>query len=684
MNSNPISYAIEDRKKRCQLYFKAAVEAARDWYDQDGKWIAGKPEPGTRDRYWLAFALYAVGEKAWADVIVRQGDTDGTAEARGRANHFNIFWTNIAIALLKAHGDKIGPEAKVALEIAAKAAFGFMPGDRSPDYNFQGYNDNMPSKASMGLIIAGEMFGNDEAVQHGLGNLRALRDQLTRRGIHSEYNSPTYTPGTLLGMSKIAEYARNEEARDIALKVEHRLWIDLAARVHPGMGLASGPHSRAYTLDTLGFNSGLSCMLWFALGDYAKPSPMEFFNPKTPLALHHQGDLPFNISGTCWMGVTHYHIPEAALRLFEKKQYPFRAVATAEIGDAGLDWPARPVRIESYLEKDFTVGTASTPWLSGEQAASYFVTYKRKQEVKAATDYGTIHTKLVINDAVPGAFKEASTRADGTPYSEFIEQDNLDAKSNHITLQSGPTVLFLSHPHLALGGNPDFPEKPVKPLSRLSELVIFQSQFGGAEEILVGGEARSEWSGEVAHGQWIAMRRGRLFVAYRMLTHTAGFGQPKITLEKINRYEVIRTDLYRAEERTFTRPELKYLLGGFLAEHASIDEYGSVREFVADLEKSQFTDFVFTTRRVRYRRPKGLKREALELETSWSTGSHETRFSSINGQLVSWPIVEIDGIDPKSLPFLDGQWQSCPGHFPWPKLEVATFDTVASIGDKDQ
>jgi hypothetical protein len=683
MNSSPIFSDLEARRHRCDLYLKAVVEASRDWYDRDGKWIGGKPTCDTRERFWIAFAHYAMGENAWGDAIVREGKIENSREYRGKATTYNIFWTNIAVALLAAHGNKIGPDARAVLEQTAREALQFLPGSRQPDYQFIGYNDNMPAKASMGTILAGEMFGDEGAVLHGVNNLRQMRSQLTRRGIHSEYNSPTYTPGTLLAMSKIVEYAKNEEARELARQIEERLWIDLAARFHPEMGLMAGPYSRAYTVDTLGGASGVSGMVWFALGDYAKPSPMELFDPKSKLTNHHQGDIPFIISEKCWQALTYQHIPETALRLFAEKQYPFRAVATAEMGDCGPDWPARATRIETHLERDFTVGTASTPFLSSEQAASYFVTYKRKPEVRTWEDYGTVHTKLVVNDAVPGAFNAPAKRANGTPYSEFVEQDNLDNRGNNIAMQSGPTALFLSHPHLALAGEADNTAKGGKMISRLSEFVLFQNQFGGAEEILVGGETRAEWKGEVAHGQWIAARRGRLLIAIRPLNHTIGFGPPRMTLEKINRYDVIRTDLYRREPRLFTRTELRYLMGGFVAEHASVDDYGSLRDFVADLERTQFTDYLFTTRRVRYRRPAGAKRPALEMEISWSPGSHEPRFSMINGKLVTWPVVEIDTVAPESLPFLRDQWQSIPSYFPWKKLEVAYTDSISSIGDRE-
>ena len=46
---------------------------------------------------------------------------------------------------------------------------------------------------------------------------------------------------TIRAMAEIVQYAKNEEARKIALGIEQRLWIDLLSRFHPGIGVQAGP-----------------------------------------------------------------------------------------------------------------------------------------------------------------------------------------------------------------------------------------------------------------------------------------------------------------------------------------------------------------------------------------------------------------------------------------------------------
>lgn len=668
---------------RSLRYLEAAAHAARTWYDVNGCWLGDTRPPSTRERYWIAFALYSQGALDFANAVVLGGEIPQSHMGRANSLSFDIFHTNIACLLLKMHRERMCAEVVQTLEDLVREGFGF-DGNRRPDFHFRGYNDNMPAKASMGLILGGEMLNDPAAVEQGLWNLRGLRDILRRRGAISEWNSPTYSAATLHAIAEIAHYARHPEAREMAGGIEERIWLDLAARFHPEMGRLAGPHSRTYTADTVAHLSCVASLLWFVLGDISKPSPLVLFAPEDGLVFHNLNNLPFNIAQMTWFAAGSYHPPARALQMFASKSYPFRVAATAEMGDWGPGFPARPVRLESFLQSDYTVGTATSPWLNGIQSATYFVTYKRVPEVRSCADVGTVFHKFIVNDEEPGAIK-FSLGPDGKPYANSGEQDNLDSLGNMVTLQSGPSVLALTHPHLALG-RLEQDQKPLV-LKRLSETVIFPSHFGGAEEIRVGSRARESWTGCVSRGEWIGCRRGRLFIAIRPLVYLAEPREVEITLEKINRYEVIRSTFYHGPEREFARAELRNVFGGFVAEHAGVDDYPSLAAFMEELAGARFTDYYWTTRRVRYRRPAGANRPALELETSWSPGSVVTRFALIDGQPVPWDDrVSIDGMADADFPFLTEPWESTPSYFPWPKMEAnwGTGGAVGFIGDREQ
>ena len=591
------------------------------------------------------------------------------------------------MVLLLLHGNSMGFDVRRRLESLVQEGFALKPGNRAPDYQFHGYNDNMPAKAAMGLILGGEMFDDASAIEHGLWSLHQLAAQLSRRGINSEFNSPTYTPLTLHAIGEIADHARNHEARTLALNIEARLWIDIASRFHPEMGVLSGPHARAYTVDSLGHVTGMATLLWFILGDVARPSPMELFDHRSDLVFHHCGNRPFNIAQMCWLAAGSYHLPKLALRLFTHQIYPARSMATAEMGDAGPDFPARPVRIETNKRRDFTLGTSSTGFLSGEQASPYFVTYKLRKQIRSIRDVGTIFTKMVINDDVPG-----TVNFENPAYTNKGEADLLASRAGTVAIQSDTTAFVITHPHLSLGGSEDAASSvarlrtdenglPTK-ITRLSEMILFPSHFGGAEEIFIEGKKRITWEGCVSRGQWIACRRGRLLLAIRPLVYSRTLGDPEIRLEKMNNYEVIRSTFYQGEARTISRNELRHVFGGFVAEHASVDDYSSLAEFVAELASARFTDYFWTTRRFHYFRPQGKKLPGLEVELSCSPGSSQARFMCINRQLIESPALEIDGVDQDEIPMLGIRPRATPEYFPWQDLSCVQADWPWAIGDR--
>ncbi|PLT45436.1 hypothetical protein B8V81_3867 [Paenibacillus pasadenensis] len=660
-------------RERTQRFMARAVDAAGQWYDREGEWLADTTPPHTRERYWLAGAMYAAGEAEWADAIVAKGETEKYGAIR-----FNIFNTNIAASLLVAHRDKMSAAVRQELERLVRDGFSFKPGNRQPDFQFHGYNDNMPAKATVGLILGGEMLGCEDAVDYGLWNLRQFRAMLVRNGINSEFNSPTYSGLTIRAMGEIAAQAQNEEARLLASGIEQRLWIDLAARFHPEMGVLAGPYSRAYTVDTAAHASCISSLLWFCLGDRVHPSPMLLFDKPDDLVLHHMGDVPFNVAQFCWFAGGHYDIPDTALRLFDAKPFPFRAVASCELGAGeGTDFLARTSRIETVLHRDFALGTSSAPFGSMDQNNSYFVTYKRQDQVESYRDIGTIFTKLAVNGDVPGT--KVRARDGDREYANVGEADILSSWANTFTIQSGSTALVLTHPH------PSFDEAAArKPLSAIREQIILSTHGGDVEELIVGGIPRKDWSGEVQHGEWIVCRTGKLLSAFRPMVYTPSQRPVSIRLESKGNYNFICSSLYEGEERSFARDELRFLFGGFVAEHASVSEYASLAEFAEEFESAQFTDYYWTTRRVRYRRPAGKARPPLELETSWSPGAMATRYATINGARIEQPIAAIDGVTSEELPFLNEPFASIPSFFPWEDLTVAWGEWPSAIGDREE
>ncbi|RKP51401.1 hypothetical protein D7Z26_16535 [Cohnella endophytica] len=659
-------------RERSLKFMEAAARAARNWYGRDGEWIADYVPAHTRERYWVAGALYAVGEAEWADAIVLKGETERYGEIQ-----FNIFNTNIASSLLVAHRDKMSTIVRQKLEELVRDGFSFKPGNRQPDFQFHGYNDNMPAKATAGLILGGELLGNRDAVEYGIWNLKQLRAMLVRNGINSEFNSPTYSGLTIRAIGEIAAYARDEEARTLALGIEERLWIDLAARFHPEMGVLSGPYSRAYTVDNAAHASCISSLLWFCIGDRVNPSPMLLFDLPENLVLHHMGDVPFNVSQFCWFASGYYHVPDVAYRMFEGKSYPFKAVATCELGaGAGTDFLARASRIETVLFPDYALGTSSAPFGSMEQNNSYFVTYKRKDHVGSFRDIGTIFTKLTVNDDIPGSVVQAKDK--DQVYPNAGEADILPSCANTFTIQSGSTAMVLTHPH------PSFDEVAArKPLTALNEQIILSAHGGDVEEIIVGGISRKEWSGKVERGQWIVCRTGRLLAAFRPMAYTQSEQPVSITLESNGNYQFIRVGLYEGEPRCFSRDELRLMFGGFVAEHASVTEYASLAAFAEELEAARFTDYYWTTRRARYRRPAGRARENLDIEISWSPGSMSPRYATINGRRIEQPVAEIDGVPNGELPFMEQSFAAIPPFFPWKDLTVAWGDMPSAIGDRE-
>ncbi|HEY3418768.1 MAG TPA: hypothetical protein VGM23_17980, partial [Armatimonadota bacterium] len=112
--------------ERAARYCTAAADAARTWYDDEGNWLIDSKPSETRERYWLACALYAAGADTLADAVIRPGET---ASYSG-GHRYNIFDTNIAAALLSMYRDRMAADVATKLEGLTRGGFSFKPGNR--------------------------------------------------------------------------------------------------------------------------------------------------------------------------------------------------------------------------------------------------------------------------------------------------------------------------------------------------------------------------------------------------------------------------------------------------------------------------------------------------------------------------------------------------------------------------
>ena len=287
---------------------------------------------------------------------------------------------------------------------------------------FLGYNDNFPSMANVVATLGGELIGDDDARQRGIDGMQRLLELLGRRDFLSEYTSPTYCPVTMLSYADIAQYSKDPRARALALQIERRIWMDIAAHFHPPTNILSGPHSRAYTVDSVGHLHQVQMMLYIAFGNRLWMNPARFmFPPVAAQVIHHDGDVPFMQAATVFISGGTYHPTPSIERLLFDKTYPFVVSGTSEFGSAAdsvwvryihggkpkkvdevFEYPSGDVVTTCYMTQDYAVGSATATFLDGDQTDAFFINFRRAEKPKSLRDISTIYTRYTTDDFGPG------------------------------------------------------------------------------------------------------------------------------------------------------------------------------------------------------------------------------------------------------------------------------------------
>jgi hypothetical protein len=280
---------------------------------------------------------------------------------------------------------------------------------------FHDGNVNHPLAAYATLILGGERCNEAWAVDLGCRRLEVFRQRCgdhcgtrLRQSEMSEYNSPTYTALDLWFLALIAEHARSAVAQRLALFLEQRLWIDVAMHFHSPSQQFAGPHSRSYADDSMGGCSALHFTMAAAYGD-----PL-FIEP----ALCYRYNHPSTLVQNALVAILPFHVPELARSMAWHKPLPYefhattygesyhensRRLSTASTPggrEFAFDeevYPGGWSDLTTYMTEEYALGSASMPYVNAGHADSVMLRIRRGKEIRALSDFRSVHTRGVFN-----------------------------------------------------------------------------------------------------------------------------------------------------------------------------------------------------------------------------------------------------------------------------------------------
>ncbi|MBI4025151.1 MAG: hypothetical protein HY360_09230 [Verrucomicrobia bacterium] len=330
-------------------FTQAHQRRLHQWFDDQGRFVYPGRAPNSRERLWNCFSLLN-GEPR--DVRLANRIMVRTPIEP------NNFAPIAAVELLLRHARQLTPAARQRPLKLCGVQYLNMLETRfaSPavhDFACMGtffladaplVMDRYEFKSPVASIP--EVYNRERMQAVGRNAIRALYWHAQRPGgpqaapswIIHQFNSPTYTPVSLLALANIAELVPDPETRELALQMEAGIWRELLAFYHPHLGCSCGPYSCAYAVDALGQSSQARILLAYT-GLSRDRSVVELLDAHQPdLLIPHDGDLPFAWSGPAWIMSTKYHVPQDALSRqggIRGRRFPKRLRARTTWGEFG-------------------------------------------------------------------------------------------------------------------------------------------------------------------------------------------------------------------------------------------------------------------------------------------------------------------------------------------------------------
>ncbi len=590
------------------------------WFDADGRFIAGtKADP----RWYL-----------WCPLSFLHGDAEHVERgnrvlSQGVARGGGHFWTSAAASILARFSDRLETGTRDAMTQRMRE---LLPGERGQ--RFRGYNDNFPAMSAVATLVGAPAVGDDGLIDDGLVCLDSLRKLLTRRGLLSEYTSPTYTPITLTCLAEVAELSPSDEARELARWCEGRVWMDLCAHFHPGTCALAGPHSRAYMVDLCAHLHNAHMVLYQVFGESVFINPANALLPTQPGQATHNSayHIPCHLP---WHLIPTYHVPEAAAALVIERKHPITVRATAEQAAMQRNvWkherhpvtplaevPASSLSLHTYQTEDYALGVSDRPFLDGYQMSVFHLAYRRRRPATSLADVAALFPRFLTTQTEPDRSRHL----------------NDQGRANAVAHEGAALVAYKAR--CGWGSEPQPGDPTTEPVPSLRLSLLLTCFAASPDEVWLGEEKLSAWSAQRDEPASVFWRDGPIFIALHPLPAFNHGRRHALTLRQAQGFNVIDLFNYQGPPRTFLSEQLLTTHNGFAIEVASIDDWDSFAAFRTHHARPTLIDTYHPgdcMRTLRY------EREGLSLGMELSPVSDGIKCRTINDRLAPEPRFEAE------------------------------------------
>lgn len=616
----------------------------------------------------------------------------------------NVFGCSAWAGVLAHHGERLEPDVR---EHGERFLLKNLPFGMTADFQFHGYNDNMPVMWTWALLYGGEHLNRPDFLRTARANLGQMKDMLRRRGTVSEYGMG-YSVHRQGGFANIAEFSRDAEIRELACDIEARIWAEIAGHWHPALGQVCGAsmrggHPIVDEMQVL-FTQVVGCPPAFpwqtaeAYLDTREVVQELGCDPNQYVFAYPFGFAAEFASAT-------YHVPDAVAELFHRKDTPFRFACTAENGyvnegiwckqvpvrgQGGIligskltdevveieDCPqhgAQPHQLVTWHGRNFSLGSSTANMFTTSHALR--CNYRRIEKPSGFEDLGVMCLRYNINGKVPGGrLPNLYPRSpDDAPQPAENYCQLYRDMGRHFCLQHANTVLCLS--------TPDYREYwDVREL-RLD--LLFLQQHGKVRrwELSADGSRMDIDEGAVYFSvRPLIGRRLESSTGFQPVTpeNTGKMPVPPscIRVREINEWLAISLYNYEGPSRSFGKREIAKLGNGFVLEVRDSTEFADFAAFQAEMDRAKVLDqFYGGRRRVHYARPD------LRLSTHYCPYTHTTMYASINGLERPWEKLSFSNGIETSMPFMDNT--PAPGFEDWDWIETQMKRPVETYNPRE-